>query len=51
MHHHAALNLGHFKLAVTEQISREVVSLPLFPELSNEQIEFVIESVLSFYKK
>jgi dTDP-4-amino-4,6-dideoxygalactose transaminase len=51
MHHHDALNLRHFKLPMTEQISREVVSLPLFPELSNEQVEFVIESVLSFYKK
>ena len=51
MHHHDALNLRHFKLPMTEQISKEVVSLPLFPELSNEQIEFVIESVRKFYGK
>ena len=50
MHHHEALNLGHFNLPVTEQISREVVSLPLFPELSNEQIEFVIDAVHKFYR-
>ena len=49
MHHHAALNLGHFNLPMTEQISREVVSLPLFPELSSEQIEFVVDAVRKFY--
>lgn len=49
MHHHEALNLGHFNLPMTEQISRQVVSLPLFPELSNEQIEFVIDAVRKFY--
>jgi dTDP-4-amino-4,6-dideoxygalactose transaminase len=51
MHHHDALNLRHFKLPTTEQISREVVSLPLFPELSNEQVEFVIEAIHKFYVK
>ena len=50
MHHHEGLNLGHFSLPMTEQISREVVSLPLFPELSNEQIEFVIDAVRKFYR-
>jgi dTDP-4-amino-4,6-dideoxygalactose transaminase len=49
MHHHAALNLGHIKLPVTEQISKEVVSLPLFPELSDEQIGFVIHAIRQFY--
>jgi dTDP-4-amino-4,6-dideoxygalactose transaminase len=50
MHHHEGLNLKHFNLPVTEQISREVVSLPLFPELSNEQIEFVIDAIRRFYR-
>jgi dTDP-4-amino-4,6-dideoxygalactose transaminase len=50
MHHHAALNLGHFNLPMTERISQEVVSLPLFPELSNEQIEFVIDVIHQFYR-
>lgn len=51
MHHHDALNLRHFKLPMTEQISKEVVSLPLFPELSNEQVEFVIETIHKFFAK
>jgi dTDP-4-amino-4,6-dideoxygalactose transaminase len=51
MHHHDALNLRHFKLPMTEQISREVVSLPLFPELGNEQVEFVVGTIRKFYAK
>lgn len=49
MHHHKALALGHFHLPVTEQISREVISLPLNTEISNEQVKFVIDSVHDFY--
>ena len=50
MHYHEALGLTHFHLPKTEQISKEVLSLPMYPELSDEQIEFVIESVRDFYK-
>jgi len=49
MHHQQALGLGHFKLPETEAISREVLSLPVYPELSNEQVEYVVESILKFY--
>jgi len=48
MHHQKALNLGHFKLPETEAISREVLSLPLYPELSDDKVEFVIESIRRF---
>ncbi|MEW6097445.1 MAG: DegT/DnrJ/EryC1/StrS family aminotransferase [bacterium] len=37
---------GDFK--ESEQASKEVLSLPIYPELSDEQIEKVISSVLSF---
>lgn len=49
MHHHKALGLGHFHLPETEKISREVLSLPLYPELSKDKVEFVIESIRGFY--
>jgi len=39
-------NVGDFPVA--EQITREVVSLPLYPELTNEQVDYVIETVLNF---
>ena len=50
MHHQKALNLSHFHLPETESISREVLSLPLYPELDNKQVEHVIESIHQFYK-
>jgi dTDP-4-amino-4,6-dideoxygalactose transaminase len=50
MHHHEALGLKHFKLPETEKISREVVSLPMNTEISNEQVEYVIDCVRSFAK-
>ena len=48
MHHQKALGLGHFHLPETERISREVISLPLYPELSNDKLAYVIESIHSF---
>jgi len=51
LHHHQALNLGHFHLPNTEQFAKEAVSLPLNSEISDEQVEFVIKSIISFYKR
>ncbi len=51
MHHHPALGLRHFSLPETEKISQEVLSLPLFPELGEDKVEFVIESIRNFYKR
>ena len=51
MHHQQALGLGKFHLPMTEKISNEVLSLPLYPELSNEQVEFVIDAIHKFYKR
>ena len=48
-HHHDALGLKHFHLPMTEQISNAVLSLPMYPELSDEQVEFIIESIHNFY--
>jgi dTDP-4-amino-4,6-dideoxygalactose transaminase len=50
MHHHDALGLKHFQLPKTEQISNDVLSLPMYPELSDEQVEVVIEAIHNFYK-
>lgn len=51
VHAQPALGLGHFRLPMTDQLSKEVLSLPMYVELSNEQVEFVIDSVRSFYGK
>ncbi|MCH8978754.1 MAG: DegT/DnrJ/EryC1/StrS family aminotransferase, partial [Armatimonadetes bacterium] len=39
---------GEGSLPVTEQASREVLSLPIHPHLSQEQAEYVAEQVLEF---
>ena len=51
MHHQKALGLEHFHLPETERISREVLSLPLYPELSTKEVEFVVQTIRQFYKK
>jgi dTDP-4-amino-4,6-dideoxygalactose transaminase len=51
LNHHKALGLEKFRLPKTEQISNEVLSLPMYPELSDEQAEYVIETINTFYKR
>jgi dTDP-4-amino-4,6-dideoxygalactose transaminase len=51
-HKQKALKILHkFHLPMTERISKEVLSLPMYPELENWQIEYVIEEVRKFYKR
>ncbi len=49
MHHQKALNLGHFVLPETEMVSKEVISLPMYPELSNDKAQYVIKCIRDFY--
>lgn len=36
---------------ISEQCSREVLSLPMFPELKDEEVDYVIESIKEFFKR
>lgn len=49
-HLQEGLNLSHFKLPLSEELAKEVISLPMYPELKNEQIEYVINCLKEFYK-
>jgi len=49
MHKHKALGLEHFKLPMTERISAEVISLPMYPELTDDEVKFVIEAIKKFF--
>lgn len=51
LHHHEALNLRHFRLPRTEQFAKECLSLPLNSEISDEQVAYVVDSVVSFYER
>jgi aminotransferase EvaB len=49
MHQQKALGLSHFKLPMTERVSAQVISLPMYPELTDEEVEFVIEAIKKFF--
>lgn len=49
MHKHTSLNLD-FNLPMTEKISNTVLSLPLYPELSNDEAQTVIDVIRGFFK-
>jgi dTDP-4-amino-4,6-dideoxygalactose transaminase len=36
---------------ITEKVSSEILSLPMFPELTGEQTEYVVKSIKDFYRK
>ena len=37
-------------LSLTERLSREVLSLPIYPELTNERVDTVVDAVKNFFK-
>lgn len=43
------LDLKGFKLLKTERISQEVLSLPIYPEIEDEQVDYVVETIKKFY--
>ena len=47
-HLQTGLGLDHFSLPVTESISSTVISLPMYAELTVDEVEFVCESVATF---
>lgn len=51
VHQFALPNLGHFKLPRTEELFRQALMLPLYSELQNEQIKYVIGSIKDFYNE
>lgn len=42
---------SHEQLPVTEQVVNEILSLPMYAELTNSEIEFVAESIRSFDRR
>jgi dTDP-4-amino-4,6-dideoxygalactose transaminase len=47
---HKALGMDGQRFPETESISREVISLPMNVEISDEEVDYVIESVRSFFE-
>ncbi|MBN2354062.1 MAG: DegT/DnrJ/EryC1/StrS family aminotransferase [Spirochaetales bacterium] len=49
-HRHRNLQLDHFFLPNTEAISREVLSLPMHPALTDGEVAYVIDITRQFYR-
>jgi len=43
------LNYAAGSMPATEAVANRILSLPLFPELTNEQVDFVIEAISEFF--
>ena len=48
---YADMSDGKGSLPVTEQITQEILSLPMYAELTTEQIDWVIENIKDFVKE
>ena len=46
----AHLNYKKGDFPITEKLANEILSLPMYPELTEEQITYVCESIKSFYR-
>lgn len=44
------LNYAPGSMPVTERVCGEILSLPIFPEMTAEQVQYVIEAVRTFYE-
>lgn len=45
------LNLKEGDYPIAEKYAKEILSLPIFPELTEEQIGYIADSIKEFYKK
>ncbi|GIE97304.1 DegT/DnrJ/EryC1/StrS family aminotransferase [Paractinoplanes rishiriensis] len=51
LHRQPGLGLGHHRLPRTEELCDRVLSLPMYPELADEQVEYVAASIRRFFER
>jgi len=46
-------DLGHKRgdFPITEQIAKEMISLPMYPELKKDEIKYIVDNIKVFYKR
>ena len=37
------------ELPVTEQLSRQILSLPIYPDMSSKQVGYICDKIIKFY--
>lgn len=45
------LGLDHYSLPVTENISKDAVRLPCYPELTDQEVAYIVQSIKEFYDR
>ncbi|MGA2502374.1 MAG: DegT/DnrJ/EryC1/StrS family aminotransferase [Tepidisphaeraceae bacterium] len=50
VHQFPALGLGHFRLPRTEAMMQRVILLPMYPELTDDEVAYVADVVTKFYR-
>ena len=48
---YAELDCPAGSLTVSEQAAREVLSLPMYPELTDDQVQTVVDAIVCFYSR
>lgn len=43
------LGLNHFNLPITEKLATRQIRLPIYPQLTNQEIDYIIKSIQEFY--
>jgi dTDP-4-amino-4,6-dideoxygalactose transaminase len=43
-----AMSYGDYQLPIAERVAQEILSIPMYPELQEEEIEYVIAKVKEF---
>jgi perosamine synthetase len=41
----------NISLPITEKLSKEVITLPLYPDITRKQLDFIVSSIKEFFKK
>jgi dTDP-4-amino-4,6-dideoxygalactose transaminase len=50
VHQFGALRLEHISLPSTEQLFKKALMLPIYPELRNKQVRYIIKNIQGFYR-
>ena len=48
-HKQVALNLSHYELPMTERISNQVINLPMYAEMTDEQVYYTVKTIKKYF--
>ena len=51
VHLERLVNVGKWNLPITEKIEKQIISLPIYPELKKTDQDYIIDRINLFFKK